>query len=106
GWRGFDRRRCALWRRQAEACAAYHAQHAAMGIPQTPKLDPECAAAGLAVCLRHLSLPYDRPSVLRACRVTGQGSTAQDLLAAGEKLGLTGRFVTADERGLKALPKP
>jgi hypothetical protein len=103
---GFDRRRCVLWERRAGACTAYHAAHVAMGIPQSPKLDPECAAAGLAVCLRGLSLPYDRASVLAACRVTGEGSTAQDVLNACKTLGLVGRFLTADDYALKALPKP
>jgi len=77
-----------------------------MGIPQSAKLDPECGAATLAVCLRYLALPYDRRRVMAACRVTGEGSTARDLLNACKPLGLTGRVMTADDRGLQALPKP
>jgi hypothetical protein len=103
---GFSRRRCALWSRMALACAGYHAEHAKMAIPQPERLDPLCGAAGLAICLRALSLPYDKETVTKACRYTGMGSSAHDIVDACRKLGVVGRVVTADEQGLKALPKP
>jgi len=77
-----------------------------IGIPEPARLDPLCGAAGLAVCLRGLGLPYDRPRVVAACRPTGEGSSLRDLVDACPKLGASGRPVTADDRGLKALPKP
>jgi RHS repeat-associated protein len=103
---GFSRRRAALWLRHASACAGYHDERKAMGITTPDRLDPLCGAAGLAVCLRALGLPYDRKTVLGACRVTGVGSSMQDLVDACEKLGVSGRAITADEEGLKRLPKP
>jgi tetratricopeptide (TPR) repeat protein len=103
---GFDRRQCALWYRQAAVCAGYHAARARLGIPEPQRLDPQCGAGSLAACLRALRFPYDKETVLRACRVTGVGSTGQDLLVACGKLGLTGRAFTADDKALKLLPKP
>jgi len=103
---GYDRRNCALWLRHAQACAGYHAERAKLGIPEPPRLDPLCGVASLAACLRSLALPSDRATLLGACRVTGEGSTLGDLLNAGRKLGLNARAVTADDRGLMALPKP
>src|SRR5207248_1144966 len=106
GLGGFDGARSLLWYRRAAACAGYHAEHARLGIPEPKRLDPLCAAAGLAVCLRGLGLRYDRAVVSAACRHTGEGSNAQDILDACGKLGVAGRLVKADDRGLKALPKP
>ena len=103
---GFDRARAALWLRHVRACAGYHAAHAAQGIPEPPRLDPLCAAAAMAACLRSLVLPYDRKTLLAACRVTGEGSTLRDVLDAGPRLGVRVRALTADDRGLIALPKP
>ncbi len=106
GFPGYDRRTCALWLRHAQVCAGSHAEHAKLGIPEPPRLDPLCGAASLAACLRPLALPYDRASLLDVCRVTGEGSNLQDLLNAGRKLGLNARPVTADDQGLRELPKP
>lgn len=103
---GYDRRTCALWLRHAAACAGYHRQHAAQGIPEPPQLDPECGAAALAASLRALRLPYDHKTVLADCRVTGEGSNLQDLVNAGPKLGVSVRTVSADDKGLISLPKP
>lgn len=103
---GYSRRTCARWYRHAAACAGSHADHEKLGIPEPPRLDPECGAAALAACLRGLSVPCDRSTVLAACRVTGEGSSLQDVLEAARKLGLTGRAITADDVGLMALPKP
>ena len=103
---GYKRPICALWLRHARACVGYHAQRAAMGIPEPPALDPDCGAAALATCLRGLSLPFDRQSVLAACRVTGFGSTLEDIMAAQKKLGVHIRTLTADDQGLRSLPKP
>jgi YD repeat-containing protein len=106
GLRGAARRETAFWLKHARAAWGYHEDRKKLGITEPERLDPLCAAAGLAVCLRALGLPYDRKTVLPACRVTGMGSNAQDLLDACKKLGVSGRLVTADERGLKALPMP
>ena len=57
---GYDRRTCALWLRHAGACAGYHEQHARLGIPEPPQLDPQCGVAAVAAGLRALSLPYDQ----------------------------------------------
>ncbi len=104
--RGYDRSRAALWQRHAFACAAYHGQRAARGIPEPTRLDPLCGAAGLAASLRSLGLPYDKKTVLAACRVTGRGSTSQDLLDAAPRLHVHAVAVTADDQGLRLLPKP
>ena len=106
GFPGYDRRNCALWLRHAQLCAGFHADHAKLGIPEPPRLDPYCGAASLAACLRSLSLPYSRQAVLKVCTVTGEGSTLPDVLNAGRKLGLNARSVTADDQGLMALPMP
>ena len=103
---GYDRRTCSMWLRHAEACAGYHEQHARQGIPEPVRLDPQCGAAALAASLRSLALPYDRKTLLAACRVTGEGSTLNDLIDAGKKLKVTVRAVSADDRGLIGLPKP
>ena len=103
---GYDPARCALWMRRANACASYHAERAALGIPEPPQLDPLCGAAALAACLRSLHLPFDRKSVLAACRVTGEGSTLKDIVDAGSKLNVSIHAVSADEQGFTALPKP
>ena len=103
---GVDRRRIALWYKEAASCAGYHNSRSRMGIPEPPKIDPECAAAGLADCLRALKLPYDHASVLKACKVTGEGSTLQDILDAGKTLNLSMHTFGADDTGLRKLPKP
>ena len=106
GFTGYDHRNCALWLRHAQACAGYHEDHAKLGIPEPPRLDPLCGAASLAACLRSLSLPFDRALLLKVCRVTGEGSNIQDVMNAGRKLGLNTRSMTADDHALMALPKP
>lgn len=103
---GYSPSRCALWSRRANACASYHAERSDLGIPEPPRLDPLCGAAALAACLRSLHLPYDRKTLLASCRVTGEGSTLQDIVNSGSKLGVSIRAVSADERGFLALPKP
>lgn len=106
GLTGYDRRACILWWRQARACAGYHEERSRMGIPEPPQLDPECGAAALAACLRAQHRPYDHRTLLAACRVTGEGSSLQDVLDAAGKLGVSGHAVTADDKGLMLLPKP
>ncbi len=118
-----QRLRCAIWYRQAEAYAGYHAINAKLGIPEepiygekslplqgyfppVPHLTHYCAAASLSVCLQSLHLPSSRRAVLSALRVTGEGSKLSDLINAAKKLGLSGRIITADEVGLQKLPKP
>ena len=107
---GYSRPNCALFARHALACAGYHEERSKIGIPEPPKLDPNCGAAGIAVCLRALKLPYDQKTLLASTRVTGLGSNLQDLVNACAKLGggqwVTGRVVSADEAGLRALPLP
>jgi RHS repeat-associated protein len=103
---GVDRRRCALWLKHASACAGYHAERERLGITEPDHLDPLCAATSLAACLRSLRLPYDQSHVLPYLHYTGEGSSAQDVLDACRKLGLSGRAIRADETGLKLLPKP
>jgi RHS repeat-associated protein len=104
--RGFDRRTCALFLRHASACAGYHAQRAKMGIPEPKRLDPLCGVSQLAICLRALGMPYDKASASKYCNYTGEGSSLQDIADACKKLGLNGRAIKADEKGLIALPKP
>lgn len=104
--RGYSWQSALLWSRRAAACAGYHAEHEALGIPEPPSLDPLCAAASLAASLRALKQPYSRSVVLAHMRVTGEGSTLQDAVKAGPALGVTVRPVTATDAGLIALPKP
>ncbi len=103
---GYDLRTATLWWRHAGACAGYHADRSALGIPEPPRLDPLCGVAAVAASLRALALPFDRKTLLAACRVTGEGSTLDDLIASGRKLGVTVQPLSADEQGLMALPKP
>ena len=107
---GFPRQNASLWYRHASACAAEHARLGDLGIPRPAQLDPICGAGGLAACFRALKLPYDKKSVMAICRVTGRGSTMEDLLNATKKLGdghvVTGRVIQADEQALKILPMP
>ncbi|MES2462005.1 MAG: RHS repeat-associated core domain-containing protein [Armatimonadota bacterium] len=110
GVTGYSPAECALFLRHALACSGYHEERSKFGIPEPPKLDPECGAAGLAVCLKALKFPYDKKVLLASTRVTGLGSNMQDLMSACDKLGggrwVTGRVVSADDAGLKALPLP
>lgn len=103
---GYDRADCALWLKHARACAGYHADRAKQGIPEPPQLDPLCGAAALAACLHGLNRRADKKTVLSACKVTGLGSTLADVVAAGPKLGVSIRTLTATDEGLIALPKP
>ena len=77
-----------------------------MGIPEPPRLDPLCGAAALAQSLKTLGKPYDKQTLLAHVRVTGRGSRLGDILAGARKMGLSARIVTADDKGLIALPKP
>ena len=100
---GVDVRRCALWARHADACAGYHANNAAIGIPEPPRLDPFCGAASLAEVLRSQGLNYNRDYVVKHCHVTGEGSTFQDIVTASQSMGLSAYPLTADDKGLIAL---
>ncbi len=104
--RGYDRRQCALWLREAETCAGYHAQHARLGIPEPVELDPQCGAAALASIRQSLGLSYDKKTILGAVKVTGEGSSLQDVLDGAGKLGMKAYALSADDQGLMALPKP
>lgn len=106
GLHGFDRRTCALFSRHADACAGYHAERAKLGIPEPPRLDPLCGVAALAACLRTLGFPSDKPTLLAASHVTGEGNSLQDVMEAAHKLGAEARSVGADDAALMALPKP
>ena len=103
---GFDRSDASLMLRHAMACLGYHEGNARLGIPEPPVLDPYCGAASLAASLRSLGLKYDRDTVVANCRVTGEGSDLQDLIDAGRHLGASVYPVSADDRGLIAMPKP
>ena len=103
---GFDRRTATLFLRHAGACAGYHAERAAVGIPEPPKLDPLCGAAAIAIALKTAGKPYDRKTVLTNVHVTGRGSSLQDVVNGARKLGLAAHVVTADDKTLIALPKP
>ena len=103
---GLDRANASLMLRHAIACLGYHKGNARLGIPEPPVLDPLCGAASLAASLRSLNLAYDRGTVLAHCRVTEEGSSLQDLIDAGRKLGAAVYPLSADERGLILLPKP
>jgi len=99
-----DRRRIGLWYRHASACAGYHLDHVRQGIPEPVKLDPYCAASALAICLRSLNLPYDRDSIVRVCKVTGEGSSLDDVKVACKSLKLNIHVFSADDKGLKRAP--
>ncbi len=102
----FSHRLCALWARHADACAGFHALRAAQNIPEPPQLDPYCGAAALAVYLRAHRLPYSREHVASVCKITGEGSTLQDVVLAAKRLHLGAYTVTATDKGLEKLPKP
>ncbi len=103
---GFNRKNASMYAAHASACASYHASHRALGIPEPTRLDPLCGATSLAVALRQFGLPYAESVVLPQVKRTGEGSSFDDLLAALPKLGLSGRAVTMDERGLRAIKTP
>ena len=104
--RGYDPRDCVMVYRHANACWGYHLSHEKLGIPEPPRLDPFCGAASLAVCMRGLGMPWQRPWIISRVKVTGEGSTMLDILDAGPRLGVHVRAVAADDTGLRALPKP
>jgi RHS repeat-associated protein len=103
---GYDRREGALWLRHASLHAGAHAQLAAMGIPEPPRLDPMCGVAALATSLRALHLDYRKETILKVCRMTEEGNNLEDLIAAGSKLNVNMRMISANDTGLMALPKP
>lgn len=92
---GIDRRQCARWLTHARACAGYHAVREKAGIREPKRLDPLCGAEAVAVVLREMNRPFDRKTVLSAVRLTGEGSSMQDLFDGGRKLGLAPHVVTA-----------
>jgi RHS repeat-associated protein len=103
---GYSRRNCTFWLRRAESAAGRQLEREAMGIPEPSHLDPECAAAALAICFHSLGLPDSRSFVLSILHVTGEGSTLQDIEDAARRVGMVARPVVADDEGLMALPKP
>ncbi len=103
---GFDRRTCALWLRHASACAGYHEERAKIGIVEPTRIDPLCAAAALATCLRSLNADYSKKTVLANIRHNGEGSNMNDVIDAGHKMGMQAHPVTSDDNGLISLPKP
>src|SRR5947207_654466 len=70
GLSGYNRRTVALWKRHADGCAGYHADHHKLGIPQPKQLDPLCGVSGLAICLQALGLPHDKARIASVCRYT------------------------------------
>jgi RHS repeat-associated protein len=104
--RGYPWVNADLWLKHAEACVGYHNIRSTAGIPEPPRLDVFCLAASLAACLRGLGLPFDKKTVVAACRVTGEGSSLHDAVVGGPKLGVNVRPIGATEKGLIALPKP
>ena len=104
--RGYDQRDCVLWWRHARSCEAYHADNAKFGIPEPPRLDPLCGAAALASALQVAGRRYDKATLRANCRITGLGSSLQDLIHAANKMGMAAQAVRADDKGLMALPKP
>ncbi len=103
---GYGRTDCALWLRHARACVGFHEERSRAGIPEPPRLDPNCGAAALAASLKGIGLPSDFKTVRAACRVTGFGSSLDDVIKAGPKLGVSVRTLTATDAGLIVLPKP
>lgn len=104
---GFNWQVAGSWMRRLSSRAEEFNRLAAMGIPRPPSLDAICGAGGLAMCLRALKLPYDKKTVLASVRVTGRGSTLQDLLDGCPKLGVNGYSVTiTGKEALMKLPKP
>ena len=104
---GLDRKDIVWLYIHSRACAGYHAQRSAMGITEPTKVDPLCAAASLAVCLRELGMNYSRAKVLASVRHTGEGSNLQDIIDAAPKLGLTAVPVaTGNPKKFKTLPMP
>lgn len=103
---GFDRRTCALWLRHASACTGYHEERAKIGIIEPTRIDPLCAAAAFATCLRSLKADYSKKTVLANIRHNGEGSNLQDVIDAAHKMGMQAHSVSSDDAGLIALPKP
>ena len=59
----------------------------------------------LAACLCAQNRPFDKKTVLGACRVTGRGSSLHDLMEAASKLGMVARAVRVqDDKTLRSLP--
>ncbi len=106
GFAGFSHRSASLMERHVAACAGYHDEHSAIGIPEPPKLDPFCGASALAVWLRAKHKDYQKAYLTKVCRVTGEGSTLADVLQAAKRVRVNALAVTADDSGLRELPKP
>jgi len=103
---GVDRRIAVLYSSHAAACEGYHQAHNNLGIPEPRELDPLCGISALAVCLRGRNMPYPKAELKKKIYYNGEGSSMADLEKALPSLGLSGHIVTADENGLKRLPKP
>ena len=66
---GIDPKHVALVLADGRACAGYHQQHSLLGITEPKEVDPLCAVASLAVCLREVGLPHDKKLVaIRSCQ--------------------------------------
>ncbi|MHB8723739.1 MAG: DUF6531 domain-containing protein, partial [Steroidobacteraceae bacterium] len=104
---GTERKQVAIYYAHARACAGYHAQRTALGITEPSRVDPLCAVASMAVCLREVGLPYAKDKVSSALRHTGEGSNLQDVIGAAPRLGASAFAVgTSNPKALIALPKP
>ena len=104
---GLNPKRAAAYVAHARACAGYHQQRARMGITEPKEVDPLCAVASIAVCLRELGLPHEKTQVLASVRHTGEGSSLQDVVDAAPRLGVSAYPVgTTDKQKLIELPKP
>ena len=92
--------------RHARACAGYHAERLALGIPEPSRLDPLCGVSAIAQALKAAGKPYDKARLLANVRVTGRGSNMQDLVTGAERLGFNVHVVRTTDQGLIDLPKP
>ena len=104
--KGVDQRLATLYARHAAACQGYHEQHSELGIPEPPFLDPLCGVSSVAVCLKARGLPYSRSFVEKQIPYNGEGSSMAQLASALPSVGLFGRMVSANDVGLRLLPKP
>lgn len=101
-----SRRDASLFLRHARACAGYHAERSKAGITEPLHIEPLCGIEAIAAWQRAHGRKYDKATLLPTCRVTGEGSSLKDLEDAADRLKLSHVVLTADEEGLKALPKP
>lgn len=105
--RGYSRRDASAFMRHMALCDGYHARHESLGVPEPPRLDPLCGVASVAVCLRALGIPFDKPALEKVVPHHGMGSTLAELDQASRKLGLSPHVLAVNkDAGLIALPKP